>query len=137
MIRGDTMTRPHAMKQHRDERGFSYIELAVVLMIVATLASFGIANFIQFRGRAQAAACIIKQRLIVEAVMIYVGEQTPLTNIINSKYLVESKLIRAETAECPNSGDDNYTDYQVTLDGRQIKSVECLIRTKEHAYHIF
>jgi len=137
MIWGNEMSRPHAVKQHRDERGFSYIELAVVLMLIATLAAFGIANFIQFRGRAQTAACILKQRLIVEAVLIYVGEKTPLTHIINSKYLVESKLIRADTAECPNSGDDNYTDYQVTVDDHRVKSIECLVRTKKHAYHAF
>jgi hypothetical protein len=49
---------------------------------------------------------------------------------------LETNLIRADTAECPNSGDDNYTDYQVTLNGIEIESVQCLIRTKEHEYHV-
>lgn len=125
-----------AIRRRPGEQGFSLIELSVALMVVAVLASFGIANFMQFNGRAHAAACILKQRRIVEAVLILVGEQTPRTNLINSKYLLEAELIRAETAECPRSGDNNYTDYQVTLNGSEIESIECLVRMEEHAYRL-
>ena len=120
---------------HRDERGFTLIELMIVVLIVGLLASIGMANFYSLQEKAKYADCVSNQRHIHEASFIYSADNNLTGNqAINVSNLVASELINREVGECPSSGTVDFDDYDVNLVNGDAIQITCSIRGADHQY---
>src|ERR1700674_4809193 len=59
---------------HAGERGFTLIELMIVVAIIAILAGILIPNFVNARAQAQTAACESNMRAIATALELYYAD---------------------------------------------------------------
>jgi prepilin-type N-terminal cleavage/methylation domain-containing protein len=97
----------------RHHRGFTLVEIMIVVAIIALLAAIAIPNFVRSRGKAQATVCVSNMRKIDDAIQQYatetkVAETQPVTAVLLAPYL------KAGMPKCPVG----QVDYTVTtVDG--------------------
>jgi prepilin-type N-terminal cleavage/methylation domain-containing protein len=95
----------------RSRKGFTLIELMIVIAIIGILAAIAIPNFRKARQQARQKACFANQRVIMGAIEMYNMDTNAMmdsygdaeeTSLINGKYL-KSKIVPAE-ANCAITG---------------------------------
>ena len=107
-------------------KGFTLIEIMIVVAIIAILAAVAIPNFIKYRNEAQKSACISNMKQLQTA-----GEQwciingalstPPITDLCGSDKYVKT------TPKCPFAG-DSYTISNPS----GVVNVECVQTTLGH-----
>jgi prepilin-type N-terminal cleavage/methylation domain-containing protein len=102
----------------RDQRGFTLMELMIVIVIIGVLAAIGIPAYNNYTRKAKAAACDAQKRSIATAVGLYYAEHSTYKEgeaAITVENLTEY-LDNADQLECPVAqGDDK--GYGIVVEG--------------------
>ena len=93
-------------------KGFTLIEIMIVVAIIAILAAVAIPNFVKYRNESQRSSCISNMKQLQTA-----GEQYVMvkgaTNVPKISDLIGKDSYIKKTPKCPY---DN-SDYGISLDG--------------------
>jgi|GEM_PF-678646 len=123
----------------RGHRGFTLIEIMVVVAIIGLLTAIAIPHFAKARTQVQRNTCLENQRLVISAASTYEldigtsfdggGNGVTLRNT-----LMDNEYIRGMNAfECPVSGVEDYDDYVLTYDAKGIDGIRCTVEPAEHS----
>lgn len=106
------------MKKNRQRKGFTLIELMIVISIIGVLAAIAIPNFRQARFKSNQRACYANQKTILGALEMYnldTGENLTVTNGDNLSILAKDKYLQAVPKDpgCKSKGEQNYNSDAV------------------------
>ncbi|RKD25524.1 hypothetical protein BEP19_00840 [Ammoniphilus oxalaticus] len=90
------------MVKWQDQRGFSFLELSIVVAIMATLLLIGIPNYKKVMGKAQEISCDANLKLIETQMEHYYFEHREYPTI-GDAFFKETDYFR-EIPKCPNQG---------------------------------
>ena len=115
------------MKKNR-QKGFTHVEIMIVVAIIAILAAVAIPSFIRYRNDSRTAACIGNMQQLRTAAESWLtkhpGTTAPtLTDLCGTE---DTKYLK-QTPTCPKDG----SNYQITLEDGAIK-VTCGSGDQEH-----
>ena len=91
------------MKVRRSKKGFTLVEIMIVVAIIGLLAAIAIPNFVQNRGKAQARTCVANLKQIEGAAQQYLLD----SNINDVTQATMARLVPnwiARTPACPAGG---------------------------------
>ena len=120
----------------RSERGFTLIELSVVIIVVTIITSIALANFIRFQKRASYASCASNQRHILEASTLYISQASPGTVTFDVAVLTAGGYVNTETAECPRSVMHAQNDYRIEIVDNTVNKIDCKIEPVDHHWEL-
>ena len=134
-----TMQLPHLAYGKRrnalfSQRGFTLIELMLVVNTLGLIALITISEFGQFRERAKAGVCIANQHKIHETAILWGMENDPGNAVINVSVIIAAELIQQNAGECPSSNIDDWVDYTLTYVNNEISIMSCNVKGALHAY---
>lgn len=107
------------MRMAKRERGFSLLEMLVVLFVIGVLLMIALPNFRGVAERSQAKACYANQRLLLDQLEQYrldKGSYPMENNAVNLERLVQEKYLQ-RVPQCPKGN----ADYTVTVSGEEVK----------------
>ena len=97
------------MKQLKNRKGFTLIELIIVITILGILAVIAVPRLTGFTAQAQVSACQANQRTIESAYEACLAHEPTKASVdITVKYLVDNKYLTADP-KCPATNTDTYT----------------------------
>ena len=104
--------------KERMKKGFTLVEIMIVVAIIAILAAIAIPNFIRYRKTSQMNACISNLKAIRDA-----AEQSKLEGhgVADSDLFGQDKYIKVK----PNCPGDSTKSYTVTDDAETGVTVKC------------
>jgi len=106
------------MKKNRQRKGFTLIELMIVISIIGVLAAIAIPNFRQARFKSNQRACYANQKTILGALEMYnldTGENLTVNNGENLDKLKNERYLQAVPMDpgCKSKGAANYNSDAV------------------------
>lgn len=117
----------------RGSKGFTVVELAVVVTVLGLIVAIGLVNFIRMKDNSTRASCHANQRNIAQAVELYLADNPTATGAINVSTL-QPGYVKVEISECPDSNDGSNDDYTLTLAGGDLSTIVCDIQPVPHAW---
>jgi prepilin-type N-terminal cleavage/methylation domain-containing protein len=122
-------------KDARPDRGFTLVELMVVMIVIAVLVAIIIANYIRMKRHAEMASCIANQRNILEACITYSIDNVVPDGDMNVGDLLADHAVGASLCNCPSEEAKDQDDYTITwLDGHP-RDVRCDVKGDDHDWH--
>jgi prepilin-type N-terminal cleavage/methylation domain-containing protein len=119
---------------HRGERGFSLIELMIVVVILGILFSIAIPNYFRVQENAKLAECRANQKNVSTAATVYAMDHGITDGAVNSLDLTNDGYIISPLGECPSSNNLDNDDYDAVISGGVGRDVTCLIRGVDHEW---
>lgn len=87
------------MKKLRNKKGFTLVELVVVMVILGILALMIIPRLTGYRATAEEATCMANKRTIYTAASVYLIDNPPVSNAVAITALAD--YIPAASSVCP------------------------------------
>ena len=107
-------------------KGFTLIELTIVVAVAGILAAIALPNYFSLRDNSLRASCISNQRYVAEAASLYIIENNIVTATINVQADLQSgEYINPPPGECPNPGVPDFDDYSVDILNERVDAVTC------------
>ena len=129
------------MKNNFSKKGFTLVEIMIVVAIIGVIATIAIPAFVRAREQARKKVCIANQRSIFGAAMVYeINEEASLQDAGSRKSrlttLIDEGYIKGESGyECPSSPTKDYDDYEMIFDSDgYIVDIECQIEPAKHKW---
>ncbi len=117
-------------------RGFTLIELGIVIVVIGIITSIGLVNFVRFRTRAQFAGCVTNQRHAYEACLMYVSNVNPGTVTFDVNVLTGAGYLPIDGAECPLSTVDDFNDYTLDIVSNAVTGIACKQEPADHLWAV-
>lgn len=87
----------------KNRKGFTLIELMIVIAIIGILAAMAIPNFKKAREQAREKACYSNMRVLLGAIEMYNMDHSEMMNEPDQGKLTSDGYLKAEVA-CPETG---------------------------------
>jgi prepilin-type N-terminal cleavage/methylation domain-containing protein len=114
------------------QRGFTLIELMIVIVIIGILVAIGTTNLVRMKENARMASCSCNQRHVLEAGYDYAVNHVVADGDMNVSVLAADGYAPQRLCECPSSNTADFDDYTITwLDGLPI-DVGCDVEGANH-----
>ncbi len=115
----------------KNERGFTIMELLVVIVIIGVLAAIGVPAYNNMTKKAKETACQANVRTIHTAAGMYYAEKNEANSVDNTRSDaggLEDYLSNIEDIKCPYDTDDSDKQgYKVKIDADGAIAVTCNI----------
>lgn len=122
------------MRQAGTNRGFTLIELMVVVLVLGLLVAIGLPNFVRLAGNARRASCFTNQRNVAEQAILYANDQGITTGVFNVSSLLAGNYVSSNMTECPESTVFDQDDYVISMVDGRVDLIICTFRPVRHAY---
>lgn len=129
------MTPPRTVRSKSlDDRGFTLMELMIVVSLLGLLAMIGLASFENFRVYARKSACVAHMRHITAPGILYGIENSVENADVTSDALVAADLIPPQLGHCPDGAHAGSADYILEYGPGQLDDVDCLVLGAAHPF---
>ena len=117
-----------------DRRGFTLVELMIVIVVIGVLAAIGAANYVRMQENAKRASCVANQRNATMLGTLYGVENGVGTAQVNVAQLRVAGLASADFGECPKSGNQDFDDYTLSFVDDQVVDCTCDVVGDDHPF---
>jgi len=134
MFRITPSATPSRIGKLHSQRGFTLIELMIVIVIIGILVAIAMPNFERTRKSARRGACIAHQRSLVAAANNYAFDNGIIDADVNVSALAAGGYASGEICECPESPNEDFDDYVITFQGGVVEDITCAYLGPEHPW---
>jgi len=103
----------------KQQRGFTLLEMMVVVAIIAILAGILIPNFTRARAQAATSACMANEKTIATALELYFTDHQayPATSSVNSSFVTTMSGYMNQVPIDPAAGSTKFYSYATSTTG--------------------
>jgi len=123
----------------RSNKGFSFVELMVIVVIIGLLLSIALPNYVSARLNASNKVCLSNQKIIFTSATMFMLAETESLEDMDDKERLEAlrdgQYIKGDQwFECPASTDRDYDDYEIIISDNVVIDVDCKEKPLDHVW---